>query len=124
MKTRTVLSLFIGLSFFATSVLAQQKGTMTNKQLAEQQTDQVKKNVDKITPDEINKILPVEEEFANNMQYARDKAKGDTIVMNKKAVKLCKIRDTKIKAVLTSQQYSQYLDMEKGFGCKLNCTKS
>jgi hypothetical protein len=123
---RTIKSILVltVVTFTTINTMAQVKGTLNNQQLAQQQTDEIKKNVDKITPDETNKILPVELEFANSMQDIRNKSKGDTITANKNAVKLCKIRDGKMKTVLTSGQYSQYLDMEKGKSCKLNCTKS
>jgi hypothetical protein len=122
MKTLNA-TILAGLFFVSLSALAQEKSTTDTKQLAQEQTDQVKKNVDKVTPDELGKILSVEQEFAKGMQDARIKCNGDTVAMNKKALKLCKSRDTKIKTVLTTAQYSQYLDMEKGWGCKLNCTK-
>jgi hypothetical protein len=121
MKTLKTTIAIIGLAFISINVSAQAPINAT--QLAQQQTDMIKKNVDKVTPDQQNKILPIEQEFANNMQSARNKSKADTVEMNKRTLKLCKSRDAKIKTVLTSNQYSQYLDMEKGWSCKLNCTK-
>ncbi|HSY77046.1 MAG TPA: hypothetical protein VK890_09335 [Bacteroidia bacterium] len=123
MKTVNAIILAGSLFCISFSAMAQEKSTLDTKQLAQQQTDEVKKNVDKITPDQLSKILPVEQEFANGMRDARIKCNSDTVAMNRRALKLCKSRDTKIKTVLTTEQYSQYLDMEKGKGCKLNCTK-
>jgi hypothetical protein len=122
MKTFNI-ALLTGLVFVSMLCTAQEKKPADTKQLAQQQTDEVKKNVDKVSPDQLGKILPVELEFAKGIEDARTKTKSDTIAMNKRTLKLCKSRDAKIKTVLTAEQYSQYLDMEKGKGCKLNCTK-
>jgi hypothetical protein len=121
MKTFKTAIAILGLAFISINISAQ--APINAAQLAKEQTEMVKKNVDKVTPDQQNKILPIEQEFANNMQSARNKSKADTAEMNKRTFKLCKSRDAKIKTVLTASQYSQYLDMEKGWSCKLNCTK-
>ena len=123
MKNFIFVLLLVGLSFITVNVLCQGKGTISAKQLAQQQTEQVKKNVDKVTPDELSKILPVEQEFANGIQDAREISNGDTLAMYAKVLLLSNNRDSKIQMILTPIQYSQYMDMEKGWGCKLNCTK-
>ena len=123
MKTPKSLVLLIALSSIAMDGFTQQKKLTDTEQMAEDQTDQVKKNVDKVTAEQASKILTIELKFASSLQDVRNKNKSDTVTINKKAMKLGKIRDAKIKAVLTDMQFSQYLDMEKGWGCKLNCDK-
>jgi hypothetical protein len=124
MKTTRSILILAFAALTSVNTMAQNKATLDNKALAQQQTDEIKKNVDKVTPAEADLILPIELEFANNLQNIQSKSKGDTIMANKKTVKAGKIRDGKIKTVLTSDQFSQYMDMEKGKSCKLNCTKS
>jgi hypothetical protein len=123
MKILKSLVLLIALSSIVMNGFSQQKNITDTKQVAEDQTDQVKKNVDKVTAEQASKILTIEQKFASDMQDAHNRNKGDTVIINKKAMKLGKIRDAKIKAVLTDMQFSQYLDMEKGWGYKLNCDK-
>jgi len=121
MKTARSIALLTGLAFMSVHVFAQ--ANMTSEQLAKQQTELVKRNINKVTPEEENKVLMVEQEFARNLEHARTKSGSDTAAISKRTLYLCDIRDSKIKKILTDLQYSQYLDMEKGWGCKLNCTK-
>jgi hypothetical protein len=124
MKTLMTVLTCAGVLFITVNVLSQSNSTLNAKQLAQQQTDQIKKNVDKVTPTELSRILPAEQEFANGIQDARRITNGDTLAMYANVLRLSNNRDTEIQMILTAIQYSQYLDMEKGWGCKLNCTST
>lgn len=117
MKILKTLSIAAGLAFFAVNISAQDRAPVT----AQQMTDKVKQNVTGITAAQESKILAVEQEFLKTMQDARTASNGDRKAMKAKMQPAREARDTKIKAILTVDQYAQYQKAEaahKGGGHK------
>jgi len=76
-------------------------------------TDKVKQNVTGISADQESKILAVEQDFLKAMQDARAASNGDHEAMKAKMQPAKESRDTKIKAILTADQYAQYQKAEE-----------
>ena len=103
---------FLLLGMVSASAFAQ-RGNMDPNQMAQRQTDTIKKYVSGITSDEETKILTIEQDFSKSAQEARNSSDGDRDAMRTKMEALRKDRDDKIKAVLTADQYTQYTKMPK-----------
>ena len=111
MKPFKAISLLV-LGMASVSAFAQ-RGNMDPNQMAQRQTDTIKKYVGSITSDEEAKILTIEQNFAKSAQEARSSSDGDRDAMRTKMEALRKDRDDKIEAVLTADQYTQYTKMPK-----------
>lgn len=116
MKTLNLFLLTAGISATTLTASAQQGGgrpMMDPQQMAQRQTEQIKKSVTNVTPDEESKILAVEQDFAKAAQDARNSSNGDRDSMRTKMQTLRQDRDTKIKGILTADQYAEYQKMEE-----------
>jgi|SRR6185312_4387104 len=108
MKTLKSLAVATGLVIGGLNVSAK---TMDPVQTARKETSEIKTYVIGITPDEERKILSVEQEHAKSIMIAKSTV-ADKVYM-KTEKKLLKSRDTKIKAVLSTDQYRQYRKEER-----------
>ncbi|MGP8217231.1 MAG: hypothetical protein ACLQQ4_16800 [Bacteroidia bacterium] len=113
MKILKSFVIIAGMALISFNVYAQERTPMDPQQMARKQTDNIKKNVTGITPDQESKILAVEQEFSQAMQDARNSSNGDREAMRSKMQPLKENRDAKIKGILTSDQYAQYQKMEE-----------
>jgi hypothetical protein len=113
MKTLKLTALAAGLAFVTLNVSAQERGNMDPQQMAQKQTDDIKKSVTGVTADEESKILAVEQDFSKSAQDARTSSNGDREAMRAKMKPLRESRDAKIKGILTADQYAQYQKMEE-----------
>jgi|GEM_PF-913389 len=86
--------------------------TMDPKQTAKKQTVEMKTYVPEITSNEESQLLIIEEEHANSMLTVENTVTSKA-VMKTQTKQLRKSRDAKIKAVLTADQYRQYVKVEK-----------
>jgi protein CpxP len=112
MKTLKVLAIAT-ICCLTTHTWAQEREKMDPQQMAQKQTDNIKQHVTGITSDQEAKILVVEQDFSKAAQDARASSNGDRDAMRSKMAPLREDRDTKIKAILTDAQYTQYTQMEK-----------
>ena len=112
MKNLKSIVLFAGLAFITMNTSARSKSTMTPAQIAQKETDKVKKNVTGVTADQASRILTVEQDHAQACSDAKTASNGDKVAFNSKKKQLCDSRDAKIKTILTSDQYTQYMSME------------
>ncbi|HTA83540.1 MAG TPA: hypothetical protein VK783_11415 [Bacteroidia bacterium] len=112
MKTLKTLAL-ASMCIVALSASAQEHQKMDPNQMAQKQTDNIKQHVTGITPDEESKILVIEQDFSKAAQDARASSNGDRDAMKTKMESLRQERDTKLKGVLTADQYTQYTQMPK-----------
>jgi hypothetical protein len=116
MKTLSLILFTAGISATTLTASAQQVGErpkMDPQQMAQKQTEQIKRSVTNLTPDEESKILAVEQDFAKAAQDARTNSNGDRDAMRAKMQPLRQDRDAKIKGILTSDQYAEYQKMEE-----------
>jgi GH35 family endo-1,4-beta-xylanase len=102
--TLLAVSAFIGFNASAQAVDPQQT--------AQKETAEIKTNVTGITPNEESQILSVETEHAKSIRDAQSTI-TDKNAMKTQCKQLCNSRDAKIKAILTADQYKQYLKVEK-----------
>ena len=109
MKIVKSLALLAGLVIVGLNVSAQ---TMDPEQTAQKETAAIKTNVTGITPNEASQILAVERDHANSIHDAKSTI-TDKDAMKTQKKQLCDSRDAKIKAILTADQFKQYLKMEK-----------
>ena len=112
MKTLKTLAL-ASVCIIALNASAQEHQKMAPNQMAQKQTDNIKQHVTGITPDEESKILVIEQDFSKAAQDARANSNGDRDAMKTKMESLRQERDTKLKGVLTPDQYTQYTQMPK-----------
>jgi protein CpxP len=110
MKTLKTLALGM-LTLFAINVYAQ--GKMDPQEMAQKRTADIKAKVTGITSDEENQILTIEQNFAKSAQDARTANAGDRDAMRNQMKQLKQDRDSKIKGVLSADQYTQYIQMEQ-----------
>jgi hypothetical protein len=111
---KTLKSLAIaGLAFITFNLTAQERAHMDPQQMAQSQTDKIKKSVSGVTPDQESKILAVEQESAKAMQDARTSSNGDRDAMRTKMKSLREDRDAKIKGILNADQYAEYQRMQE-----------
>jgi periplasmic protein CpxP/Spy len=109
MKIYKLLAVTAGLAFITANVSAQAKGPGGDPaQMAQKQTAQIKSMVTGITPDQESKILAIEQQFDKTMQDAKASSNGDRDAMRAKLEPARQDRDTKIKAILTADQATQY----------------
>ncbi|HTA27561.1 MAG TPA: hypothetical protein VK809_07230 [Bacteroidia bacterium] len=109
MNITKAFALLAGLSIAGLNLSAQ---TMDPQQTAQKETAEIKTNVTGITPNEESQILTVETEHAKSMRDANNTI-TDKAAMKTQCKQLCNSRDAKIKAILTADQYKQYLKVEK-----------
>ena len=109
MKIARSLAILTGLVIIGLNVSAQ---TMDPEQTAQKETTEIKTNVTGITSNEESQILTVEREHAKSMWDARNTL-TDKVALKTQTKELCDKRDAKIKAILTTDQYAQYLKTEK-----------
>jgi hypothetical protein len=109
MKIAKSLAIVAGLVIGGLNVSAQ---TMDPEQTAQKETAEIKTNVTGITPNEESQILTVEQDHAKSIQDAQNTITDKTAMKTQKK-QLCDSRDTKIKAILTADQFKQYLKVEK-----------
>lgn len=116
MKIFKTLTLLAGLALATANVSAQasDQANPDPKQMAQKMTATVKQTVTGITPDQETKIVAVEEDYAKGMNDARTSSNGDHDAMRTKMQPLKEARDTKMKAILTDDQYAQYQKAEAG----------
>lgn len=107
-KTLKSLALLAGMSFIGYAVSAQ---AVDPKESAQKETARIKTNVQGITTDEESRILAVEQDYANSIEGVRTYTGSDDKDGMRKELR--NTRDSKIKAILTSDQYAQYVTMEK-----------
>jgi periplasmic protein CpxP/Spy len=114
MKILKSLALVAGLAFVTTGVSAQSegRGNVDPQTMAQNMTNRVKQNVTGITADQETQILAAEKDFATGMQTAKSNSNGDKDAMHSQMETLKSTRDTKIKSILTADQYTQYQKME------------
>jgi hypothetical protein len=113
MKNFKLLAISV-LAATAMQVSAQEMGgKMDPNQMAQKRTAEIKAHVTGITSDEESKILAIEQDFAKSAQSARASSNGDRSAMHTQMEQLKTDRDTKIKAVLTADQYAQYTQYEQ-----------
>lgn len=112
MKTFQSLALITGLAFLTINTSAQEQSGPNPQNMAQKMTAAVKQNVTGITPDQETKILAIETDFAKGMIDARNNAGDDHDAMRTKMKPLKEARDTKMKAILTDDQYAQYQKVE------------
>jgi periplasmic protein CpxP/Spy len=114
MKILKSLALVAGLAFVTTGVSAQSegRGNVDPQTMAQNMTNRVKQNVTGITADQETQILAAEKDFATGMQTAKSNSNGDKDAMHSQMETLKSTRDTKIKSILTADQYAQYQKME------------
>jgi hypothetical protein len=113
MKNLKSIALFAGLAFITMNASAQSKSTMTPDQMAQKETDKVKKNVTEVSTDQASRILTVEQDHAKACDDAKTASNGDMAAFKSKKKQLCDSRDAKIKAILNTNQYAQYAKMEE-----------
>jgi hypothetical protein len=82
------------------------------EQTAKIETAEIKTNVTGITDNEESQILKVEQEHAKSMHDAQSTI-TDKAAMKTQSKQLCDSRDAKIKAILTADQFKQYMKVEK-----------
>lgn len=109
MKIGKSLTLAAGLAISGLNVTAQ---TTDPQQVAQKETAEIKTKVTGITPNEESQILTVEQEHAKSMRDAQNTI-TDNDALKTQTKHLCDSRDVKIKAILTPDQYKQYLRVEK-----------
>lgn len=113
MKIFKSLPVVAGFAFITVHISAQapaqNDASKDPQKIAQAQTDQIKRDVTGITPEEENQILAVELDYTKSMQnllnttdIADKKALGD------KMLPLRASRDAKMKTILTADQYTQY----------------
>jgi periplasmic protein CpxP/Spy len=116
MKILKSLAVIAGLALVTATVSAQNQGggaaNMDPNARAQKMTADIKQNVTGITTDQESKILAAEQEFTKGMQDAYTSSNGDRDAMRSKMQPLKDARDTKIKAILTADQYAQYQKFE------------
>ncbi len=109
MKITKSLIIAAGLAIGSLNVSAQ---TMDPQQTAQKETAEIKKNVTGITSNEESQILAIEVDHAKGIRDAKSTI-ADKEAQKKQCKQLCTSRDAKIKAILTADQYKQYLKGEK-----------
>jgi hypothetical protein len=109
MKIAKSLAIVAGLAIGGLNASAQ---TMGPQQTAQKETAEIKTNVTGITTSEERQILAVEKDHAKSMQDAQSTI-TDKVAMKTQKKQLCDSRDAKIKAILTADQFKQYLKVEK-----------
>jgi hypothetical protein len=109
MKITKIVAILAVLAIGGLNASAQ---TMDPQQTAQKETAEIKKNVTGITPNEESQILSVETEHAKSIRDAQSTI-TDKAAMKTQCKQLCDSRDAKIKAILTADQYKQYLKVEK-----------
>src|ERR1700733_7779848 len=109
MKMLKSLAIATGLAIGGLNVSAQ---TADPEQTAKIETAEIKTNVTGITPNEESQILTVETEHAKSMRDANNTI-TDKAAMKTQCKQLCDSRDAKIKAILTADQFKQYMKVEK-----------
>src|SRR5580693_6536075 len=109
MKILKSLAIATGLAIGGLNVSAQ---TADPEQTAKIETAEIKTNVTGITPNEESQILSVETEYAKSMRDAQGTI-TDKEAMKTQSKQLYNSRDTKIKAILTADQYKQYMKVVK-----------
>lgn len=108
---KTLKSLAIaGMVLIGFQVSAQESNTVDAK-WPQKQTEQIKANVKAITPEQEGKILAIEQEFTKTVQDELNHNSADSYSFKNKLPKLRKERDAKLQAVLTADQYTQYLQV-------------
>ncbi|NNM93886.1 MAG: hypothetical protein HKL88_00300 [Bacteroidia bacterium] len=86
--------------------------TDPSQQLAAKKTQHIQEKISGLTQDQLTKILGVEQEWAKGRTDAESSITDPAALKSKKAG-LRTTRDTKIKAILTADQYTQYQAMLK-----------
>jgi hypothetical protein len=109
MKIVKSLAIAAGLVIGGLNVSAQ---GMDPQQTAQKETAEIKRNVTGVTPNEESQISDVELEHAKSMQDAQSTI-TDKEAMKTQKKQLCNSRDAKIKAILTADQFKQYMRVEK-----------
>jgi len=109
MKITKTLAILTVLAIGGLNASAQ---TMDPQQTAQNETAEIKKNVTGITPNEESQILTIETEHAKSIRDAQNTI-TDKTAMKTQHKQLCDSRDAKIKAILTADQYKQYMKVEK-----------
>jgi hypothetical protein len=109
MKIVKSLAIIAGLAIGGLNASAQ---NMDPEQTAQKETAEIKTNVTGITSSENDQILAVERDYAKSMQDAQNTI-TDKEAMKTQKKQLCDSRDAKIKAILTADQFKQYLKVEK-----------
>ncbi len=109
MKITKTLMIAAGLAIGGLNVSAQ---TMDPEQTAQKETAEIKSKVTGITANEESQILAIEKDHAISIRDAKSTV-ADKEAQKKQCKQLCESRDTKIKAILTADQYKQYLKVEK-----------
>ena len=105
-KTLKSLAFLAGMSFIGFHVSAQ----AIDMKVSQDETARIKANVNGITSDQENKILTVEEDYTKGLDGIRTYTGNDDKEVMKKEVR--DTRDSQIKAILTTDQYAQYVQME------------
>jgi hypothetical protein len=113
MKILKSIAFVAGLALITMNTSAQERNNMTPEQMAQKQTNNIKEKISGITSDQETKILAVEQEAANAMQDARSSSNGDKDAMRSKMKPIRETRDAKLKAIFTTEQYTQYQAMEE-----------
>ena len=78
--------------------------------VSQDETARIKANVSGVTTDQENKILTVEEDYTKGLDGIRTYTGNDDKEVMKKEVR--DTRDGQIKAILSADQYAQYVKME------------
>lgn len=98
---------------FATVSVAQNRGGMGNmdpKEMAQRQTDELKKALD-LNKDQEKKVLDLNLKNAQQMSALREEAMkngGDREAMREKMTKLREAQNAEMKKILTEDQYTKY----------------
>ncbi|HXB11459.1 MAG TPA: hypothetical protein VNZ45_05700 [Bacteroidia bacterium] len=108
---KTLKSLAIaGMVLMAFQVSAQESNKV-DANWPQKQTEQIKANVKGITPEQEGKILAIEQDFTKTVQTELNKSDEDSYSLQHKLPELRKERDAKLQAVLSVDQYTQYLQI-------------
>ncbi len=105
--------LSIGLAFIALNVSASKKSDIDVQKFAEIQTGNIMSHVKGVNSDQENKIFLVEQASDNALLDARNNNNGNSDAIRIKMNSIRADRDTKIKAILSADQFVQYQKMQE-----------
>jgi len=102
-----LLVLILSFSAFAQQGQGRGNRDMDPKEFADRQTSRMKESLE-LTTAQLPKVEKLNLEYAEKMKEARDQAGEDREAMRSKMMEMIKEKDTKLKVILTEEQWTKF----------------